>query len=282
MKIQYFSKAEDLLAKTGQQLSRDEARYGLMLMILKSLVGKADIYKPGPPWFCAVYSGKTLCAAALRTPPFKVVLAHLSGDAQAVAGCLVDTVSQRETAITGINGDKELADRFAELWCRSHPVTVQSVMGDRIYRLDQVNDVALAPGRLRQATEADKGLVARWSHSFFTDIFGKSSNEIEIDITPNLIQGDVYLWDDREPVSLVMKSRLSEKSMMVRFVYTPPEQRGKGYSTSTVSELCRQILKSGCQFCSLFADPDNPISNSIYQKIGFYAVSDSISYAFSL
>jgi uncharacterized protein len=281
MKIQYFSKPEDFLANTGKQLSRDEARYGLMLMIVKSLAN-TDNYNHGPPWFCAVYSGKTLCAAALRTPPFKVVLAHLSGDAQAVAGYLVDTVSQRETAIPGINGDKELADRFAELWCRSHPVTVQSVMGERIYRLDQVNDVALAPGRLRHATEADKGLVARWSHSFYADVFGKSSNEIEIDITPNLIQGDVYLWDDREPVSLAMKSRLSEKSMMVRFVYTPPEQRGKGYSTSAVSELCRQILKSGCQFCSLFADPDNPISNSIYQKIGFHPVSDSISYAFSL
>lgn len=281
MKIQHYQRAVDFLSHTGRQLSRNEARCGIMLLIANNLVDNPDFYDPIPPWFCAVYSKNALNAAALRTPPFKLILAHLSGDAKVVAECLVAAISQKETTIPGVNGDKELADRFAELWCRTHNITIQQMMVQRIYRIEKVNNVPLAQGRLRQATHADKEMVTKWSHLFYAEIFGKSSYEPEIDITPNLIHGDIFLWEDQKPVSMAMKSRISETGITVRFVYTPADQRGKSYATSCVSELCRHFLQSGYQFCMLYADLDNPISNFIYKKIGFHEVCDTINYTFT-
>ncbi|HEY96946.1 MAG TPA: GNAT family N-acetyltransferase, partial [Dehalococcoidia bacterium] len=64
-------------------------------------------------------------------------------------------------------------------------------------------------------------------------------------------------------------------------VYTPPEHRRKGYATACVAGVCREILKSGYDFCTLYTDLSNPTSNSIYMKIGFRPVCDNVEYAFA-
>ena len=69
--------------------------------------------------------------------------------------------------------------------------------------------------------------------------------------------------------------------MTVGLVYTPPELRRKGYATACVAGVCREILKSGYDFCALYTDLSNPTSNSIYIKIGFKPVCDSVQYTFS-
>lgn len=57
-------------------------------------------------------------------------------------------------------------------------------------------------------------------------------------------------------------------------VYTPPYFRGKGYATSAVAQLSRLLLRQGNDYCALFADLSNPISNHVYQKIGYRPLCD--------
>jgi predicted GNAT family acetyltransferase len=70
--------------------------------------------------------------------------------------------------------------------------------------------------------------------------------------------------------------------MTVSGVYTPPELRCKGYATSCVAELSRNILQSGKKFCMLYTDLANPTSNSIYMKIGYWPVCDSVQHTFEV
>ena len=51
-------------------------------------------------------------------------------------------------------------------------------------------------------------------------------------------------------------------------VYTKPEHRNKGYSRKVVTYLTEQALKAGNLAC-LHVDQNNPISNHLYQKIGY-------------
>jgi predicted GNAT family acetyltransferase len=62
-------------------------------------------------------------------------------------------------------------------------------------------------------------------------------------------------------------------------VYTPPEQRGRGYGTAATAAATAGILSAGAQPC-LFTDLSNPTSNSIYQRIGYRAVTDCVELAF--
>ena len=57
-------------------------------------------------------------------------------------------------------------------------------------------------------------------------------------------------------------------------VYTPSDLRGRGYASACVAELSQRILDSGKAFCTLFTDLANPISNSIYQRIGYRPLGD--------
>jgi uncharacterized protein len=289
METKHYSRAAGFLTHTKQYLDKDEARYGLILGIAKILAENERRYGGEPPWYCTVSAPTKLMgimkpeiyAAALRTPPHMVVLAHFSGSLELISDVLLSAVSSQYQEIPGVVGDKPLADNFAEHWRRAHNVKIVNTMAQCIYKLIKVNDVPLAPGKLRLAGEADKELVKKWGRSFHVDIGGEASGAPEMDVAAVIDRGWVFLWEvNGTPVSMALKTRPTDKGMTVSGVYTPPELRRNGYATSCVAELSRNILQSGKKFCTLYTDLANPTSNSIYKKIGYIAVADSVEHTF--
>ena len=86
---------------------------------------------------------------------------------------------------------------------------------------------------------------------------------------------DLFLWEVAgQPVSMAAKTRRTTHGITVSWVYTPSEHRRRGYASACVAALSEQLLDAGWEFCTLFTDLANPISNSIYQKIGYRPVAD--------
>jgi predicted GNAT family acetyltransferase len=282
MDIKHYRDATEFLTQAGRHLAGDEARYGLVLGLARVVESNPHRYGEVSPWFCSVGSGEEINAAAMRTPPHQVILAYFSGDIEAISERLVKAVSHDFEVIPGVVGDKELADIFAERWCGKCGTRIMNTMAQKVFRLDKVNDVPSAPGRLRTATMADKDLVVKWAHAFHIDTFGPDSREPKADFTPALAGGAIFLWEDGRPVSMAAKMRPTDKGMSVGYVYTPPELRRRGYATSCVAELSRNILESGKEFCMLYTDLANPTSNSIYMKIGYKPVGDSVQHTFEM
>lgn len=283
MSIKYYKDATHFLTHAGKYLEIDEARYGLVLGLAKVVATSPHRFGNDDPWFCSVNAGKEINAAALRTPPHTVVMAYFSGDIHEAAKELVEAVSGSFTTIPGITADKELGDIFADLWCKKRNTRIIYTMAERIFKLVKVNDVPMAPGRMRMATDADKELVKKWSRGFHIDCFGENSKIPEEDISKRIPEGSLSLWEAAGgPVSMAYKTRPTDKGMSVGGVYTPPYLRGKGYATSCVAELSRNILQSGKEFCTLYTDLANPTSNAIYKKIGYREVSDAVQHTFYL
>lgn len=280
MKVRNYKNATEFLKSTEKYLVKDEARYGLILGIAKVTETMLNYYGQEKPWFCSVGTENIINAVSIRTPPHMVLMAHFSGDIETAADTLVKAVSKDFKNIPGVVGDKDLADLFAKFWSKKFGVTIKDTMAQRLYRLDKVNDIPTAPGRLRPVTMADKELILKWFRAFHVDIGAEARGEPINDIALLLDSGSVFLWEDGKPVSMVRKTRPTERGMSVGGVYTPPELRGKGYATSCVAELSRNILQSGKKFCTLYTDLANPTSNSIYMKIGYKPVCDSVEYVF--
>ncbi|WP_223165798.1 GNAT family N-acetyltransferase [Lentzea indica] len=57
-------------------------------------------------------------------------------------------------------------------------------------------------------------------------------------------------------------------------VYTPPEHRRNGYAAAVTAAVSQWAYEAGADHVVLTADLANPTSNSVYQGIGFRAVSD--------
>lgn len=274
--------AGSFLARTGDVIAKDEARYGLIFGIAHRLVENPHYYGPDDPWFFVLEEGAELRAISMRTPPFGVLLAHFSGNVAAAAMLLADSVSQFSPIIPSAVGESDITDPFAENWCCLNNVKVIDRMSLLMYRLVAVNDVKLAPGKLRLAGVDDGSLVAEWAHAFHDELYTSAGrNQPEVDLADRIVNNDVFLWEDDRPVSMAVTSRPTGKGISVSGVYTPPEHRQKGYATSCVASLCRKILDDGYEFCTLYTDAVNPVSNSIYKKIGFREICDSVMYTFS-
>jgi len=283
MDVKVYSNAPHFLVKTGDLLRSDEARYGLIYGIARLVNANLHHYGEEAPLFCVVNDSNGISAIAWRTPPYPVGLAWHAGDPEEAVSLLIAAIHSRWAEIPGVAGHREVTDPFADRWCKSFRTSIESTMAQRIYRLDSVNNVPSVPGRMRLATVADRDLVSEWRRAFTVEAAAPTSRNIpERDVTPFIEEGVIYLWEYPEsPVCMVVKGRPTEHGMSVTLVYTPPELRRNGYATACVAGVCREILKSGYAFCTLYTDLSNPTSNSIYMKIGFKPVCDSVEYGFS-
>ncbi len=93
--------------------------------------------------------------------------------------------------------------------------------------------------------------------------------------------GTLWFWNDSQPVSMAARGRPTPNGEAVNMVYTPSRFRRKGYATAVVARLSQQILDKGKSFCTLYTDLSNPVSNSIYRKIGYSPKADVVDIFFS-
>ncbi|UCB42271.1 MAG: GNAT family N-acetyltransferase [Dehalococcoidales bacterium] len=283
MDVKTYTKAADFLSAAYNILQSDEARYGLIYGIARRVEVNPYHYGNENPWFCIVNDKDGISTLAWRTPPYQLGLAWYTGNAEEAVSLLIKAVRKRWKEIPGVVGHREVTDSFAERWSYTYGVPIESTMAQRIYRLDSVNDVPFTSGRMRLATLADKDLATSWVRAFSIDIGEYDRNPPNEDITPRIEMGEIYLWEDNgKPVSMVGKARSTEHGITIGPVYTPLELRRHGYATACVAHVCGELLKSGYEFCTLYTDLSNPTSNSIYMKVGFKPVCDSVQYGFSV
>jgi predicted GNAT family acetyltransferase len=123
-------------------------------------------------------------------------------------------------------------------------------------------------------------LVETWAAEFHREADGDKPPPMYRELYRERIQqGSVYLWENGVPVSMAVSARPTRNGITVGTVYTPPEQRSYGYATSCVASLCKELLGE-YKFCVLYTDLSNPVSNSIYIRIGFKEYCDSAQYSY--
>jgi ribosomal protein S18 acetylase RimI-like enzyme len=136
-------------------------------------------------------------------------------------------------------------------------------------------------GHMRVAERRDFGQLLDWSVQFSIDcgLPGAASHETRLGaeraLEKALGAGTRFVWEEGEQLrSMAGKTPGESFGTFVSNVYTPREQRGKGYASHLVAQLSRHILNGGAPRCLLFTDAANPTSNAIYQRIGYRHVSD--------
>lgn len=272
MNVQRLDGVQAFLERAGAFLLRDEPRNNLILGIADT-IASTDLYPESCFWI--VESVGEVAAAALRTPPHKLILAHTE-NIEAVAS-LREVLRTEE--LPGAVGTPPSVEWFA----RGRESTV--VMAQGVFALERVAEVMRAPGAPRRATTDDRDLVLRWLHDFHAEAISPGAPPLDgrgIDL--RLASGGdrgYWLWeDDGAPVSLAGWGGRTPNGVRVGPVYTPPELRGRGYATTLVADLSQWLLDEGRRFCFLYTDLSNPTSNAIYERIGYVRVADSRELAF--
>lgn len=273
------------MEQVGTSLERREAENNLALGILHSLAGGRPTGTLSAETLTAVVEdGGQPVLALVMTPPMQLIMAGVasgivSSEAVQIA---VEGLAALGASVPGVVGEPEIAAAFAQAWEAKTGCSSETVMSQRIYRLDKVNEILRGPGDLRNAEEADTELVARWIHDFSIDSREPVSYDTAVRKANDSIgESSLYLWEnDGKPVSMAKSARPTRHGVVISLVYTPPSLRGKGYATSCVTALSQLLLDRGYRFCSLYTDLSNPTSNHIYQNIGYRPVQDSVALRF--
>ncbi len=218
--------------------------------------------------------------AAVIIPPHNILLAAEptapADQLDRALALLAQNLLESSRPVPGVMAEKNLSERFARVWTQATGKPSRVKSQDRTFELRRVIPPPNPPpGWLRLATPQDEELVARWRLAFTQEALGEGSlEESQTWAARQIGLENAFLWDDGGPVSMAIRARPTPHGYTVTGVYTPPELRGRGYASACVAALSQRLLDGGKQFCTLFTDLSNPISNSIYQKIGYRPLCD--------
>ncbi len=234
---------------------------------------RKDIFRAG------VFDGTALVLGALRLPPHRLSLAH-AGQGAAGVDALVRHLVEAEIAVPGVFGEQHLAFQFAARWSVATGQASQGPRHGGVQNLYEIMKVALpvnVPGAIRPARAGERDLILRWELAFAVDA-GLPEAERAVDYVTRFVDegfadGTFRVWDVAgEPVATARFRPIGEIGARVSGVYTPNDRRGRGYASALTAALSENVLAAGL-WCCLFADADNPLTNRIYQRIGYVKVA---------
>lgn len=183
-----------------------------------------------------------------------------------------EEVYKLDNNLLGVNAEKEIANKFAQYYCNAANKQYRLVTPLKILVLEKmlprknINEVIF-----REATIDDKEILTRYIKQFSKDALGqeKTDEEANEKFEAYLKRGYYVLEKDGKIVSQAVIGRELIKGKGVSGVYTPKEERGKGYAYNVVYTLSEKCLDEGAEYCVLYTDADNPISNHVYEKMGY-------------
>jgi hypothetical protein len=260
------------LARAEPWLMRAEVENNVILGLAAALRPRRS---SPPPWLLTVEQAGEVVACALRTPPRGLLLTRAAPDA---LECLLAELAPEAGALPSAIGPEPTAGDFARLWSVAYGRPACVRVRQRLYELRRVTGASPAAGRLRPAVEADFDTVRRWVAAFLGEAAPNDPTSPEELARERVGARSLFLWEDGAPVSMAGSTGRTTNGQRVSLVYTPPAARGRGYATACVAAMSARLLAAGSRYCCLYADLANPISNAIYQRIGYRPLGDAAEY----
>jgi predicted GNAT family acetyltransferase len=279
MELRRFDAVGDFLSVAEPFLVEREAEHNLLLGVASSITEAPEAYS-GPPYLAVVTDHGRVVAAAIRTPPFRLVLSEVD-DRRAIGLLAADWAANE---LPDVLGPVEHVRAFVEARAALGGTQGTLEVSERIYQLTEVRPLPSIPGHARPATLDDRDLVIAWLEAFRLDAFGEADpGSVVADADRWLARRgrSLHLWQDGDDVtSLAGTGGRTPNGIRIGPVYTPPDARRRGYASALVAAVSQEALDAGCRFCFLFTDLANPTANHIYQVNGYTPVRDVEAYAF--
>jgi RimJ/RimL family protein N-acetyltransferase len=285
MKVTRHGNADEFWQLVEPLYTQDPVRHTVALTVLKR-VREGHGFGDADPIMITVKDNEgddKLAGAAFATPPFPFGLSALP---TAAARPVAEFLAGEGVRPNGAVGEPETVKAFVDAWHELAGLTSSIGMEQRLYRLaeDELAPPTNVPGELTMADENDIDTLIRFLHAFAVETQHRPNlDNAESAARASLASGGGQgLWRvDGRPVSLAAASKPQEGMSRVGGVYTPPAERGHGYGSAVTAGVSQWAIDQGASDVVLFTDLANPISNSIYQRIGYRPVMDVVEVNFA-
>lgn len=195
---------------------------------------------------------------------------------------LADYFGESHLKVHGIIALNDICLSFMERYKKHKNCSFVEKLGMDIMEIREVNEIKPVDGIYRLAAPEDAKLVAEWMIEFQMEAL---TSEMDYEAAlkkavKQIEEGKIHFLEDTEKkiVSMAIAARKLAKGITITYIYTPEEFRGKGYAAANIYHLSKELLEKGNEFCSLFVDKRNPLSNRAYEKVGYKVVGDCYEY----
>jgi RimJ/RimL family protein N-acetyltransferase len=276
----------EFLSAAGAFLRAERARNTVFLTLTEAMRlkpaqyhGEHDAVPARLPLFGWWTVAGGVRGAFMHTPKFPVLLSALP--AAVATDLAAQTLAGRP--LTGVSAYPEAAEAFGAAWREQTGGRVAVHRRMRLYRLAGLSWPRPMPGGVpRTAGEGDVGLLTDWLTAFGREVNELDRGDLVASIRERFSYRGFTLWEaDGRPVSVAGLTRRAAGMVRVGPVYTPPGLRGHGYASAATAEVSRAALAAGAEEVLLYTDLANPVSNAIYQRIGYQQVEDRVVLSFS-
>ncbi|MFN8789843.1 MAG: GNAT family N-acetyltransferase [Bdellovibrionales bacterium] len=279
MHLHLESNLESFLTKTRAYLERDPH----VNSMIRSLAFRTLAAGKSMPLLAVLVDSKgEVHAAGLQADRDRsFLISKISLD---LAKNFAQALANRIEALPGVYGPKSTVEAFFAEWAANRGATPGRIKNLRLFALDELLPPKTPSGFARFARPADRDLLFSWLRAFHDEAVPDDPSPTREELYKNVDLGiakqEFFIWEDEDkPVSLVGSRRETAIERWIAPVYTPHALRGRGYGSALTAVASQRILESGKK-ALLFTDLANPISNSIYQKIGYRPLEDFRQYSF--
>jgi GNAT superfamily N-acetyltransferase len=202
---------------------------------------------------------------------------------ETAAAALARDLATAGHGVTGVNAGQETAAAFTAAWRDRTGDAVAVRRRMRLFRLAQLVPPAPGPGgNARLATGTDQDLLAEWFGAFALEVGDDPAHDHRAEVGKRLGYGGITVWEaGGAPVCVAGLTRAVGGMARVGPVYTPPALRGRGYAGAATAAVSQAALDAGVREVVLYTDLANPVSNALYERLGYRAVEDRVVLAFA-
>lgn len=215
---------------------------------------------------------------AIQTLPYPMIFFGHGGDLRPLAARMAELLLQRRKIPETINGSVASTEIMLDALLEKG---VAYIAGRHLLqrRCDVLEDIPTLAMPLINANEVTYDFCQDYQ-SFLEECHASyDPAKLQQDIDSMLLSNDLYvLTEQGEVVTMGRLQRKLPKGRAVGVIYTPPVFRGRGYSTCCTKQLTRRVFEDGYSFAYLYAEADNPVSNHVYEKLGYQKIDDYIEY----
>lgn len=279
MKVVIYDRVEEFLKINEKVLLKKEA---VNQLILFNGYSNKDKEVTKELLFGRVEDEEGISLIFCNVSPYNLLIHNLKEEVETSITALVDYLIANNIDINGINSNKKVCEKFIDYYkektkCKFHERLAMDIM-----ELRKLNQITLPKGYFREATEEDLDLIIDWYIKFGKEALNEDiavEGLIEKLVT-RIRNGTIYIFEEENhvPVSMAAFTRQLNKGISVSLVYSDSSKRGMGYGVAVVYNLSKLYLERGNEFCSLFVDKRNPVSNGVYAKIGYEIIEENFDY----
>ena len=174
MQATRYHSAAEILPRVRDLLEREEAAANLPLGLLLRMAGQPEREQEAErqPFYALIEDAGQPVLLTMQTPPHNVILfgakEETSERREAASEVGVFFLLREGLAVPGVIGPRDVATGFAGAWSRQTGGPWHVQMEQMIYRLDEVDEVALSPGSMIAAREEHLDLLTGWIVAFFS------------------------------------------------------------------------------------------------------------------